>query len=206
MKPMVDPPVPRATRTARALSGVGLIASCLPMVTMLPAAATGVLAFVGLGASSAATTTLAPALNEVAQPLLLISAALMAVSGLRCSRAAVAFAAGGGMLLYLGMYVLTRSDGTTSPILFYPGLALFFGAYLVGWRQRRGLRCRPMVSPLLASRLLAGTLVLGTSVIVATAVSTSPAGSHGANHSGMTMPGHGSGRSTSPGSTPGMSR
>jgi len=102
-------------------SGAGLLASCVPTVAMLPGAVAGVLAFVGLGASSAAVTTLAPTLNDVAQPLLLVSAVLLAVSGLRCNPIAVASAAAGGVLLYLGMYQLTRADGTTSATLFTPG-------------------------------------------------------------------------------------
>jgi len=60
-------------------------------------------------------------LNSVAQPLLLVSAALLAVTSLRCSRLAVASAASSGVLLYLGMYVITRRDGTATPLLFYPG-------------------------------------------------------------------------------------
>ncbi len=174
------------------------------MVAMLPAAASGVLAFIGLGASSAAATTLTPALNHVAQPLLLVSAGLLAVSGLRCSRSTVALAAIGGVLIYLGMYVFTRSDGTTSPVLFYPGVALFFGAYVVGWRKRRGLRCRPVVSAVLAGRLLAVTLVLGAAVVAVTAVTASSAAGHDGTHSPRSMPSRGS--SMSPGSMSGMSK
>ncbi len=118
---MTDQLPTRADTAARTLSGAGLLASCVPMVAMLPGAVAGVLAFVGLGASSAAVTTLAPTLNDVAQPLLLVSAVLLAVSGLRCNPIAVALAAAGGVLLYLGMYQLTRADGTTSATLFTPG-------------------------------------------------------------------------------------
>ncbi len=173
------------------------------MVAMLPGAIAGALAFVGLGASSAAVTALAPALNDVAQPLLLVSAALLAVSGLRCSRTAVALAASGGVLLYLGMYQLTSDDGTSLPALFYPGLASFLAAYAVAWRQRRGLRCRPMVSPQLASRLLVGTLVAGI-VVVGIAASTAGSSSgHRRDGRGMDMSNQGA---TSPSSMSSMDR
>lgn len=171
---MADQRPPRADTAARTLSGAGLLASCVPMVAMLPSAVVGALAFVGLGASSAAVTTLTPTLNHVAQPLLLVSVALLAVSGLRCSRIAVALAAGGGLLLYLSMYELTAADGTTSPTLFYPGLAAFFGAYLVAWRRRRSLRCRPVVNPLLVNRLLIVTVVAGVAFVGVTAATTGP--------------------------------
>ncbi len=163
------------------------------MVAMLPGAVAGAVAFVGLGASSAAVTTLAPTLNDVAQPLLLVSAVLLAVSGLRCSPIAVALAAAGGVLLYLGMYQLTRADGTTSATLFYPGLGCFFGAYLVAWRRRRGLRCRPLVSQLLAYQLLVGTLVAGVAVVVVAAATTGPASGRTNRDPGMRMPGGGAG-------------
>lgn len=200
---MTDRPARAATTAARTLSGAGLLASCVPMVAMLPGTVAGALAFVGLGASSAAVSALAPALNDIARPLLLVSAALLAVSGLRCGRTAVALGVGGGALLYLGMYVWTSADGTSAPALFYPGLACFFAAYAVTWRRRRAHDCRPVVSPPFANQLLVGTLVAGVAVVAVAAATAGPAAANRGGHQ-MGMPGQ---RPTSTGpSIPGMSK
>ena len=90
----------RSVGAARTLGGVGALASCLPMVAMLPGGFAAALGLIGLGSSSAAVRTLAPQLNSVAQPLLLVSVTLLAVTSLRCSRLAVASAASGGVLLH----------------------------------------------------------------------------------------------------------
>ena len=60
----------------------------------------------------------------------------------------------------------TTDGGVTSPGLFYVGLACFIGAYGASWLRRRGKRCRPMVSPLLANRLLIATVVTGITAVV----------------------------------------
>ncbi len=153
------------------LGGLGALASCLPMVAMLPGGFAAALGFIGLGSTSAAVNTLAPQLNSVAQPLLLVSAALLAVTSLRCSRLAVASAASGGLLLYLGMYVITRPDGTATPLLFYPGLALFLATYAISFLRRRQAACRPLISPRSGRHLLAGTIALGATVVAASAIS-----------------------------------
>ncbi len=72
----------RTVGAARALGGIGALVSCLPMVAMLPGGFVAALGLIGLGSSSAAVRTLAPQLNSVAQPLLLVSAALLAVTSL----------------------------------------------------------------------------------------------------------------------------
>ncbi len=141
------------------------------MVAMLPGGFAAALGLIGLGSSSAAVRTLAPQLNSVAQPLLLVSAALLAVTSLRCSRLAVASAAGGGVLLYFGMYVITRSDGTAAPLLFYSGLVLFLATYPISFARRRQATCRPLVSPRSGRRLFATTLALGVALVAASAIS-----------------------------------
>ena len=80
----------------------------------------------------------------------------------------------GGALLYVSMYVWTANRGTTSPGLFYVDLACFIGAYGVSWLRRRGKRCRPLVSPLLANRLLIATVVLGIIAVAAYAALANP--------------------------------
>ncbi len=75
------------------------------------------------------------------------------------------------MLLYLGMYVITRRDGTASPLLFYPGLALFLATYPISFARRRQATCRPLVSPRSGRRLLATTLALAVAVVTASAIS-----------------------------------
>lgn len=162
----------RTDAVARTASGAGLLVSCLPMVAMLPGVAGSVLGVVGLGASSAVVSWLAPGLGVVAQPLLLFSVLMLAVGGLRCGRTVVALALVGGALLYLSMYVWTGRGGGTSPVAFYMGLGCFVGAYVVSWSRRCGRRCRPLVSPVLAGRLMIVTVVAGAAVI-AIVVSTS---------------------------------
>lgn len=110
----------------------------------------------------------------VAQPLLLFSVMLLVVGGLRCGRIVVTLALIGGALLYVSMYVWTADRGTTSPGLFYVGLACFIGAYGVSWLRRRGKRCRPWVSSLLANRLLIATVVLGIIAVAAYAALANP--------------------------------
>lgn len=152
---------PASDAAAATLSGAGLLVSCLPMVAMLPGVAGGALGLVGLGATSALVSRLAPALNVVAQPLLLFSVALLVVACLRCGSSVVALALGGGVLLYLSMYVWTDASGSTSPALFYPGLVGFLGASVVSWLRRRSSSCRPLVSQRLGARLLIATVMVG---------------------------------------------
>ena len=85
------------------------------MLGMLPAGAASAFALVGLGAGSGAVAALSPTLLPVAEPLLLVATALVAVSHLRCSPLAVASATAGGALLYLGMYAITERDGRAAP-------------------------------------------------------------------------------------------
>ena len=164
----------KSDAAAQTASGAGLLVSCIPMAAMLPGAVGGALGLVGLGTSSAVVSRLAPALNVVAQPLLLFSVMLLVVGGLRCGRIVVSLAMIGGVLLYVSMYVWTTDGGAPSPALFYVGLACFVGAYGVSWLRRRGKRCRPLVSPLLANRLLIATLVVGIIAVVAYAAFANP--------------------------------
>jgi hypothetical protein len=64
-----------------------------------------VFALFGITAAAAPTTALAAALAPVAQPLLLISIAMLIAGHLRCGWSPVLFAATGGLLIYLAMYV-----------------------------------------------------------------------------------------------------
>lgn len=155
--------------------------SCLPMVGMLPGGVAGVLGLVGLGASSGVAIWLSTNLAPVGAPLLLASTMVLAAASLACSRLAVSAALSGGTLMYLSMYVLVRGDGATTSALFYPGLALFLGSYMVPAVQRRRRGCRPMVSPKRGQLLLLGALLGGAALVVATVVfglsfGTSPSG------------------------------
>lgn len=157
---MASAPASVGDRALRALGGIGGLASCLPMLAMLPAGFAGALGAVGLEADSGLSQELAP----VAKPLLLVSAVVLAVGGLRCSRLAAAVALAGGGLLYLAMYVSTQPDGTTAPALFYPGLALFLGTFLVGWVRPRIASCRPVLAGRDWRRLAFGTVLVGAAV------------------------------------------
>ena len=175
----------RTDAVARTASGAGLLVSCLPMVAMLPGVAGSVLGVVGLGASSALVSRLAPGLGVVAQPLLLFSVLMLAVGGLQCGRTVVALALVGGALLYLSMYIWTGRGGGTSPVPFYVGLGCFVGAYVVSWSRRRGRRCRPLVSPVLAGRLMIVTVVAGAAMIAFVVITSDGPGA------GMPMSVHG---------------
>lgn len=183
---------------ARVLGGAGAVAGCVPMVAMVPSAVSSAFALVGLGAGSGAVAALSPALSPVAQPLLLAATALVAVSHLRCGRLAVASAAAGGALLYLGMYVFTGPHGGALAVLFYPGLALFLGSYLIPVVRRRRGRCRPVLS-LRRARVLLGATLISSAIAVAsvTAFGSGAAGASGGR-------GHG-GAHAAPGAVPGMS-
>lgn len=164
------------------------------MVAMLPAGAASVFSLVGLGAGGGAIAALSPVLSPIAQPLLLASTALVAVSQVRCGRLAIASAAAGGTLLYLSMYAITQSNGRAEAALFYPGLALFIASYLIPIVRRRLGRCRPIVAPGAAKALLVATLLAGTVAVGSVAALRGDAGAtptHGqvAGHSGTGMPG-----------------
>lgn len=66
---MTDPDLEarqRSVEAARTLGGLGALASCLPMVAMLPGGFAAALRLIGLDSSSAAVRTLASQLNSVA--------------------------------------------------------------------------------------------------------------------------------------------
>lgn len=138
------------------------------MVGMLPGGVAGLLGLVGVGASSGVAIWLASNLATVGAPLLIASTVVLAVASLSCSRLAVSVALAGGALMYLSMYVITQG-GATTPALFYPGLTLFVGAYVVPVAQRRRGRCRPLVTPKHGRGLLVVALIVGAALIVATA-------------------------------------
>ena len=79
--------------------------SCIPMLAMLPGGVLSGLALLGITAASAPIAALGASLALVAQPLLLVSVGLIIAGHLRCGRSPVLLAAGGGLLLYLAMYV-----------------------------------------------------------------------------------------------------
>ena len=166
------------------------------MVAMVPSGVSAVFALVGLGAGSGAVAALSPALSPVARPLLLASIALVAVSHLRCGRLAVVSVAVGGALVYLAMFAITGPGGRTTAALFYPGLALFLGSYLIPVVRRRRGRCRPLLSPRPARTVLAATFVASTIAVASAAVFSSGAASANGGH-GLTH--------TVPGAMPGMS-
>ena len=151
------------------LGGASVVAACVPMVAMLPAGAAGAFSLVGLGAGGGAVAALSPALSPIARPLLLASTALVAVSHLRCSRLAVASSAAGGTLLYLAMFAITQPDGRSQPALFYPGLALFAGSYLIPIARRRLETCRPVIAPGIAKALLLATILAGAAAVASAA-------------------------------------
>lgn len=151
------------------VGAAGVAGGYAGMVAMLPGAAAGVLGAIGISGSSALARTLSP----VAEPLFIISALLVIMGALACSRLVVVFAVGGSTLLYLSMFQLAssaaRSVGSMSAMsmqqprnssaphadatTFYLGVMLLMTAVaLTAWRRRRH-ECRPLVRlPRLAVR------------------------------------------------------
>lgn len=152
-----DRRVLRLQRALRPVGFLGVVVGCVGMASMLPGVAASILGAAGLTGSSLVGRALAP----VAEPLFIVSAALLVLGALACSRLPTALATGGAVLLYLGMWVLpsagspagsmgamtsaqggaARADAAT----FWTGVALVVASFaLSGWRRRRR-RCRPFV-------------------------------------------------------------
>lgn len=159
------------TRSAPGTRAVPLslfAASCAPMLVMLPAGLTGVLASLGIRAEAGWVQALADPLAPVAQPLLVVSTLLLAIGSLSCGRLPVVAALGGGALVYLGMYVVTGPGGQTEPALFYPGLALLLASPVLSVIRPRVGACRPLLARANARKLLLVTVV-ASAFLVATA-------------------------------------
>jgi hypothetical protein len=141
------------------VGGVGVVAGCAGMASMLPGAAAGALGAIGVGGSSALARTLSP----VAQPLYIVSAVLVALGALACSRLVALLAISGSLLLYLSMFQLATSaasGGSMSTMTttarsrsmlhaeqttFYLGLALLLAGYALNAWHRYRRQCRPLL-------------------------------------------------------------
>lgn len=147
-----------------AAAGLAL-ASCIPMVAMLPGAVAVLLSTFGIHTTSGLFAPVVRVLAPFARPLLIVATLALLVGALRCGLRVAVLAAIGGTLLYLSMYVLPGGDGmagmpgmatvggtagragamgpTNAPI-FYVGLAAFIGT--LGWSavRRRRRACRPV--------------------------------------------------------------
>ena len=153
------------------VGGVGVVAGCAGMASMLPGASAGVLGAIGIGGSSGLARTLSP----VAEPLYIVSAVLVALGALACSRLVALLAISGSLLLYLSMFQLasgglSSSGGsmagmTTQPhqqsalhaerATFYLGVALLVSGFALSFWRRRRHDCRPLLrlpQPLTARR------------------------------------------------------
>ena len=133
----------------------GTAMGCAAMATSLPAGFAGAVGAVGISGSGA----FARAFGGAAQPLFIVSAILLIVGALACSRVVALLAAVGGLLLYLSMFELGGGgDSMTTmamnhahtavraePIRFYAGLgALLLSITLQIGRRRRRI-CRPVL-------------------------------------------------------------
>jgi len=153
----------------QAVGGVLTLASCLPMVAMLPGAVATLLTTIGITTTSGPLAPVARGLAPVARPLLVAAVLLLVVGSLRCGIGPAILAAMGGTLLYLSMYVLPQPSspgiggmapmrsppvggaagragavGTTNAPLFYLGLAASLGTFVWSAVQRRRRACRPV--------------------------------------------------------------
>ncbi len=152
------------------VGAVGVAAGCAGMVAMLPGAAAGLLGAIGISSSGALARTLSP----VAEPLFIVSAVLVMLGALACSRLVVVLAVAGSALLYLSMFQLASGGSSRSgsmsmmsmqrphraslhaePVSFYLGLALLLSAFAFSFWRRRRRQCRPLFrlrEPLTAGR------------------------------------------------------
>lgn len=125
------------------------------MTAMLPGAAASVFAAVGLAGSTVAGRALA----TVAEPLFVVSAVLLVLGALACSRLAALLAATGSVSAFVGMFVLgggaamgrMGSMGATSPAaetLFYVGAGFIVTSFATTLVRRRRRSCAPVVAAL----------------------------------------------------------
>lgn len=160
----------RAHRALRRLAPVLALGGCIPMVAMLPAAAAATLGAIGVRASSGPFAPVARVLAPVGGPLIIAATAALVAGLLRCGRLPTLVGGAGGTLLYVSMYVASRvrdgaggagmramagmggaavagGAGTTNGRLFYLGLTLFVGAYVLPFVRRRRGSCQPVRWP-----------------------------------------------------------
>ena len=144
-----------AARVLRALGGLGALAGCTSMTAMLPGVLASAFSAVGLASSSAAGRALAP----VAVPLFVVSAVLLIVGALACSRLATICALGGCALAYVGMFVLADGasmsgmaamapSSTVSKAVFSVGAALIVASFVITPLRRRHGTCAPVLAAL----------------------------------------------------------
>lgn len=132
----------------------GTAVGCAAMATSLPAGFAGAVGAVGISGSGA----FARAFGGAAQPLFIVSATLLIVGALACSRVVVLLAALGSLLLYLSMFELGGggSDSMTAmamnhgaaraePITFYAGLGALLLSITLQIGRRRRRMCRPVL-------------------------------------------------------------
>ena len=138
------------------LGAAGTAIGCAAMAASLPAAVATALGSIGLGGSS----LLARSLGAAARPLFIVSALLLILGALGCSRLVTAFAASGVVLLYLSMFELAGGDGGTMNMntmargqaavradapSFYGGLAAVVLALVVQLARRHNQTCKPLL-------------------------------------------------------------
>lgn len=100
----------RSVPGLRTLGGVLTFASCLPMLSALPAAVATVLSTVGVRTTSGPFAPVARALAPVASPLLVLATLVLVVGMLRrCGIQPAVLVWTAGALLYMSMYVLPAS-------------------------------------------------------------------------------------------------
>lgn len=144
-----------AAPVLRGLGALGAVAGCASMTAMLPGVAASLFAAVGLASSTVAGRALATA----AEPLFVVSAVLMVLGALACSRLATLLAAAGCVSASVSMFVLTSGAGmartgtmgATSPAaetLFYVGATLIVASFATTLLRRRRRSCAPVLAAL----------------------------------------------------------
>lgn len=139
-------------RVLRGLGATGAVAGCGAMAAMLPGVTASVFGGLGLAGSS----VVGRALDPVAEPLFIVSAAFLVLGALACSRLATVLAGGGSVLAYLSMFVLTTGGGSSmadmgamdgaraNGPLFVVGTALIVASFVVPLVRRRRGTCLPV--------------------------------------------------------------
>lgn len=126
------------------------------MAAMLPGVAASAFGGLGLAGSSVIGRVLVP----VAEPLFVVSAALLVLGALACSWLDTVMAGVGSVLAFVSMFVLTTGGGTSmahmgamggaraNGVLFVVGAALIVGSFVVPAVRRRRGTCSPVLGVL----------------------------------------------------------
>ncbi|HZQ08836.1 MAG TPA: hypothetical protein VFD70_19805 [Anaerolineae bacterium] len=110
------------TRLAAWSSTIGVALTAISCTVMIAATIIGLLGVIGIRSSAEFADTFNHILSPIAQPLLIISLALVVIGLIPHGRVAVALALLGGGLVYLSMFVLGASSSAAADMAGMTGM------------------------------------------------------------------------------------